>query len=98
MGTARWQKETAEKATEDLLLASVVHKRRAIELAQAEVNARVEVLQVELAVKEAELKLLLATEDTRVKLSNLSRDELWSKRSGDDLKPSSENWHIDQEF
>jgi circadian clock protein KaiC len=98
MGTARWQKETAEKATEELLLASVAHKRRAIELAQAEVNARVEVLQVELAVKEAELKLLLATEDTRVKLSNLSRDELWSKRSGDDLKPSSANWHIDQEF
>ena len=26
MGTARWQKETAEKATEELLLASVAHK------------------------------------------------------------------------
>jgi circadian clock protein KaiC len=89
MGTARWQKEAAEKATEELLLASVAHKRRAIELAQAEVNARVEVLQVELAVKEAELKLLLATEASRVKLSDRSRDELWSKRSGDDLKPSS---------
>jgi circadian clock protein KaiC len=92
MGTARWQKEATEKANEELLLASVAHKRRELELAKAEVNARVEVLQVELAVKQAELDLLLVTEANRIKLSKQNSDELWSLRSGDDdQKVSSAN-------
>ena len=51
MGTARRQKEIAEKDAEELLLAGVQHKRQELELAQAEVNARIEVLQREMAVK-----------------------------------------------
>jgi circadian clock protein KaiC len=85
MGTARWQKEQEEITTERLLLANVEHKRRVIELAQDEVNARVKILQVDLAVKEKELELLLATESTRRGHIDTNRDELWSKRSGDDL-------------
>ena len=81
MGTARWQKEQAELAAEQLLLANVEYKRRVIELAQNEVNARVEILQVDLAVKQKELELLLATEATRLGRVDLDRDELWSKRS-----------------
>ena len=88
MGTARWQKEQAEIAAEQLLLANVEYKRRVIELAQSEVNARVEILQVELAVKQKDLELLLATEATRLGSLDTSRDELWNKRSGDDTKPS----------
>lgn len=89
MGTARWQKEAEEKATEELFLASVAHKRRTVELAQDEVNARIKVLEVELSVKQVELELLLTTEASRLKLSGLALDELWSKRGGDDQKPSS---------
>jgi circadian clock protein KaiC len=90
MGTARWQKEQAELAAEHLLLANVEYKRRVIELAQNEVNARVEILQVDLAVKQKELELLLATEATRLGRADLNRDELWNKRSGDDLaRPNS---------
>ena len=84
MGTARWQKEQAEVAAEHLLLANVEYKRRVIELAQNEVNARVEILQVDLAVKQKELELLLATEATRLGRVDFNRDELWNKRSGDD--------------
>ena len=69
-------------------MANVEYKRRVIELAQNEVNARVEILQVDLAVKQKELELLLATEATRLGHIDTTRDELWSKRSGDDSQPS----------
>lgn len=89
MGTARWQKEIAEKAAEELLQASVEHKRKELELAQAEVNARIEVLQREMAIKRGELEMLLTTEANRLKQFERNRDELWTIRSGDDQKPSS---------
>ena len=91
MGTARWQKEQAELAAEQLLLANVEYKRRVIELAQNEVNARVEILQVDLAVKQKELELLLATEATRLGRVDFHRDELLSKRSGDEALKSISN-------
>lgn len=83
MGTARWQKEIAEKAAEELLQASVEHKRKELELAQAEVNAQIEVLQREMAVKQGELEMLLATEANRLKQFERNRDDLWGMRSGD---------------
>jgi len=83
MGTARWQKEQAELAAEHLLLANVEYKRRVIELAQNEVNAKVEILKVELAVKQKDLDLLLITEATRLEHIDISRDEMWNMRSGD---------------
>ncbi len=84
MGTARWQKEQDEIAAERLLLANVQHRRRVIELAQDEVNARVKILQVDLAVKQKELDLLMVTEAARRGHLDTNRDELWNKRSGDD--------------
>jgi len=83
MGTARWQKEQTEIAAEQLLLANVDYKRRVIELAQNEVNAKVEILKVELAVKQKDLDLLLITEATRLEYIDSSRDEIWAMRSGD---------------
>jgi circadian clock protein KaiC len=88
MGTARWQKEQSELAAEQLLLANVEYKRRVIELAQDEVNAKVKILEVDLAVKEKELKLLLATESLRLGSIDSNRDLLWNKRSGDGDEPS----------
>ena len=89
MGTARRQMEIAEKDAEELLLAGVQHKRQELELAQAEVNARIEVLQREMAVKRAELEMLLATEVSRLKRASRTHSELWGKRSGDNQNPSS---------
>ncbi len=83
MGTARWQKEQEEMTAERLLLANVDYKRRVIELAQNEVNAQVEILQVNLAVKQKELELLMATEAARLGYLDTNRDELLNKRSAD---------------
>ena len=83
MGTARWQKEQEEMTVERLLLANVDYKRRVIELAQNEVNAQVEILQVNLAVKQKELELLMATEAARLGYLDANRDELLNKRSAD---------------
>jgi circadian clock protein KaiC len=90
MGTARWQKEIAEKDTEEHLQAGVEHKRKELELAQAEVNARIEVLQRGMAVKRAELEMLLAAEVGRLKRASRTHEALWGKRSGDNHKPASD--------
>ncbi len=84
MGTARWQKEAAEMAAEDLLRLDVERKRRELELAEAEVSARVEVLQREMALKRGELEMLLATEAARLKQVEQKRDEMLSLRGSDD--------------
>jgi circadian clock protein KaiC len=83
MGTARWQKETDERETEEFLQATVEQKQRELELAEVEVNARVEVLQRELALKRAELVRLQATETGRQQRMQLQRDTLQTLRSAD---------------
>ena len=88
MGTARWQKEAAERHAEDRLRAVADQRRRVLELAQAEVNARIEALQREMAVKSAEMDMLTLDEASRLKAVVQTRDALWSLRSGDDQKPS----------
>src|SRR5260221_7529377 len=45
MGTARWQKEAAEKAEQERILAEVEHKRREVALARVELGARIGALQ-----------------------------------------------------
>ena len=54
MGTARWQKEAAEQAEQERILAEVEHKRREVALARAELGARIGVLEQELKQKQAE--------------------------------------------
>jgi circadian clock protein KaiC len=85
MGTARWQKEAEERATEELQRASVVQKRHELELAEAEVNARVVMLQRELALKRAELERLESTETIRLQYMQLQRDTLQTLRSADQV-------------
>lgn len=65
MASRTLAKESAERVAEDKLQAIVAHKRRELELAQAEVNARIEVLQREMAVKSGELDLFLVSEASR---------------------------------
>jgi circadian clock protein KaiC len=83
MGTARWQKEAEERAMEEFQIASVAQERLELELAEAEVNARVEVLQRELALKRAELERLQATETIRLQRAQNQRDTLQTLRSAD---------------
>ena len=52
MGTARWQKEAAEKTEQERILAEVEHKRSEVALVRAELTARIEALEQELKQKE----------------------------------------------
>jgi circadian clock protein KaiC len=83
MGTARWEKEAQERATEEFHKASVEQKRRELELAEAEVNTRVEVLQRELALKRAELERVQSTEVIRLQRVQLQSDALQTLRGAD---------------
>jgi circadian clock protein KaiC len=83
MGTARWQKEAEERAIEEFQKTSVAQKQRELELAEAEVNARVEVLQRELALKRTELERVQATEMIRQQRMQLQRDTLQTLRGAD---------------
>jgi circadian clock protein KaiC len=84
MGTARWQKEVAEEAEEAILRANVEHKRRELELSQAEIDAHIDALQREKAVKQAGLELMQATEAHRLNRADRARAELLKLRSGDE--------------
>ena len=74
MGTARWQKEAAEKAEQERILAEVEHKGREVALARAELTARIEALEQELKQKEAEAERLSGA-NTRRKLDLVHRRE-----------------------
>jgi circadian clock protein KaiC len=72
MGTARWQKEAAEKAEQERILAEVEHKRREVALARAEFGARIGALEQELKQKQAEAERSIGAE-TRRKLDLAKR-------------------------
>src|SRR6516164_3453007 len=72
MGTARWQKEAAEKTEQERILAEVEHKRSEVALARAELTARIEALEQELKQKEAEAERLNGA-DARRKLDLAKR-------------------------
>ena len=74
MGTARWQKEAAEQADQERILAEVEHKRLEIALARVELGARIEALEQELKQKEAEAERLNGA-DVRHKLDLVKRRE-----------------------
>ncbi len=74
MGTARWQKEAAEKTEQERILAEVEHKRSEVALVRAELTARIEALEQELKQKEAEAERLNGA-DARHKLDLVKRRE-----------------------
>src|SRR5271165_5327423 len=65
MGTARWQKEAAEQAEHERILAEVEHKRREVALARVELGTRIEALEQELKQKQAEAERWIGTEARR---------------------------------
>ena len=65
MGTARWQKEAAEKAEQVRILAEVEQKRREVALARVELSARIGALEQELKQKQAEAERSIGSEVRR---------------------------------
>jgi circadian clock protein KaiC len=83
MGTARWEKEAEEQASEELHRIEIERKRVQLELAQAEVNVRMEVLTRELEIKRQELQRLESVEQIRQQSVLQRRETLQALRSAD---------------
>ena len=91
MGTARWQKEAAEQAEHERILAEVEHKRREVALARAELTARIEALEQELKQKQAEAERSIDAEARRKLDLAKRRKELEDSPSAKIFKNGPEN-------
>jgi circadian clock protein KaiC len=86
MGTMRWEKESAERQASEV--AAVTAKLRSVKLEaeQAELEARVKLLQVELAAKLTEKGVLASSAEAHEKELSLGRDRMRELR-GSDIAP-----------
>jgi circadian clock protein KaiC len=91
MGTARWQKEAAEQAEQERILAEVEHKRREVALARVELGARIDVLEQELKQKQAEAERSIGAEARRKLDLAKRRKELEHSPSAKIFKNGPEN-------
>jgi circadian clock protein KaiC len=91
MGTARWQKEAAEQAEQERILAELEHKRREVALARVEFGARIEALEQELKQKQAEAERWIGAEARRKLDLSKRRKELEHSPSAKIFKKRPEN-------
>jgi circadian clock protein KaiC len=87
MGTLRWEKEEAEKHEEITMRSEVQHKRLELELAEAEINAKIIALKRELEANRSDLERLDKDEDKRRaiyenRLANIRKRRGWDSIEG----------------
>lgn len=87
MGTARWEKETEEKLKKEALEIEVACKRRELEFAEAEINARSQGLSRELEAKKNELVLLTLKDKTHAEEQRQKSVDFLLKRGADERAP-----------
>ncbi len=73
MGTARWEKESQQRAQQMRSQREIMERRRQLELLEAETSARIAALQRELEARKAELATL--EEEAKAQLARLARDQ-----------------------
>ncbi|HLD49950.1 MAG TPA: circadian clock protein KaiC [bacterium] len=83
MGTARWEKESAEKLKKNVLEIEVASKRRDLEFAEAEIKARSQSLGRELEAKKNELVLLTLKDKTYAEEQRQKSLDFLLKRGAD---------------
>jgi circadian clock protein KaiC len=83
MGTLRWEREMAEKAASEQSRIETGRRERGLRLAEAEINARVEVLQRELEMKQFELAALKREDLRKAAELDRYRSTLLRNRSAD---------------
>lgn len=83
MGTARWEKESEEKLKKEVLEIEVACKRRELEFAEAEINARSQGLGRELEAKKHELVLLTLKDKTHAEEQRQKSVDFLLKRGAD---------------
>ena len=89
MGTLRWEREAAEQAEIEVQQAKKNRKRSDLELARAEVHARIETLRRELQLQQADLDLLAAEQEHSNLQSGAHQRDLLKMRGADaDQAPS----------
>jgi hypothetical protein len=83
MGTLRWEKEEAEIHEESIKCSEAQRKRIELELAEAEINAKIMALSKELEAKRADLERLSEEEEKRRATYDEKRADLRKRRGGD---------------
>ncbi|GAC1633700.1 MAG: circadian clock protein KaiC [Nevskia sp.] len=88
MGTLRWEKERAERTATELAEGTARLKRVRLDAEEAELQVRVESLQVELMAKQTEKALLTHTTQSRDGELSRGRTRLRELRGADAAKPA----------
>lgn len=83
MGTLRWEKETEEKSKALQRRAEFEHRRGELQVAEADINARIKALQLDLARQRAEMALYASDNAARIDSSSKRATELRRIRSAD---------------
>lgn len=83
MGTARWEKETAEQLERERERTEMERKRQELEIEEAEVAHQMAALQAQLEMKKSELALLTRQQALREKHWVERREALVSRRGGE---------------
>jgi len=94
MGTMRWEREMAEKAANERAGFESERQQRVLHLAEAELNARVEVLRRETEVNQFELAALKRDNTRMVDELGHYRSALLRNRSADQEGPALKNGHV----
>ena len=88
MGTMRWEKESAERHAREAAAVAAKLSSVRLEAEQAEIEARVALLQVELAAKLTEKTVLARSAEVHEKEMSRGRDRMRELRGSDDLPDS----------
>lgn len=89
MGVARWEWEQDEKAAHETQKVATVLKRLQLQVAQAEAEARLQVIQTEINARKAEMSVLALATGSAKSLRAHDREVLRKMRHGDETEPPS---------
>jgi circadian clock protein KaiC len=84
MGSLRWEKERAVELENNRLRVEAVHKRRELELAEAEILARMEALKCELEARRTELVLLKTQQEAQEEQTRAEQKDVGAMRGADE--------------
>ena len=91
MGTLRWEKEDEERGKTLQRRAAFDHKRRELQVSEADTRARIKALENDLARQRTELALYSSDNDARLVSTTERETELRRIRSADPAKGNGTN-------
>ncbi|MFL6572290.1 MAG: hypothetical protein ACJ8G4_11090, partial [Burkholderiales bacterium] len=86
MGTLRWEKEDEERGKTRQRRAAFDHKRRELQVSEADTRARIKAMENDLERQRTELTLFSSEHDARLLSSSEREKELRRKRDADPAK------------